>query len=657
MLPLLPPSNDPKVVRAAVHPAIGIARVGNSQNEFFIGPEITDPLPAPAGFYKDSTGAMKRQAARFRVYGLNAGGQVVCELTPDVADVSWTAHIVNAKAAWYQFQLAMDIPEAHSAPPSLLRNSGVQDRSTLRIDPGLRSIAGVNQCGAGFEFDSGMFLNTKVYLGELRTDDKGRLLVLGGRGVSGSPANAPLPDFANNDGWFDDTSDGPVTAAVHINGQAIPVDPAWVVVAPPNYGPNIRSARTMYDLMFDNFVREGWLPFPEKVSFARHIYPMFRRLVELQWVNRGFAVQFGWGGRSHFYEPGFMEKLASPDPALEEFRRQVANAFRRQDRDGVSPIGWPWIYGDSVALPATDSPRQFTALTESQLRMLDLWADGQFEADFDSIAAEPRSLDDVPLAEQPSALDEAALTFCLADAFHPGCEMTWVVRHTSMFRTPFRVRHSVPGSVEPSYGSQLTPETAVSLGGPLGPQRAGTVTRWQAVPWQADAASCRYGYYLGYGPKYDPFLPAFWPARVPNQVLTEEDYEKAMDASLPKDERLKAFHSRANWFRTLGDKDVVQAMVAGFGKMGVVEMRPGAENDPDLPSAMQVESKPGLIGNGRPPGAHVASVLVHVPEAANEAAAPGAIAQAIAHVGHPAERVLAGFVSKLHRFPKGLLKR
>ena len=41
-----------------------------------------------------------------------------------------------------------------------------------------------------------------------------------------------------------------------------------------------------------------------------------------------------------------------------------------------------------------------------------------------------------------------------------------------------------------------------------------------AVPWQTDTASCRSGYYLGYGPRYDPYVPTFWPARVPNQVLT-----------------------------------------------------------------------------------------------------------------------------------------
>src|SRR5712691_7988764 len=116
------------IVKAAIHPAIGVARLGNSENEFFMGPEVTDPLPERPGFYRDKAGALKRQAARFRIYGLNAEGAVVAELTPQNASIEWTVHLANKKSAWYQFQLALDIPEANSAAPSLLRNAAVADR-------------------------------------------------------------------------------------------------------------------------------------------------------------------------------------------------------------------------------------------------------------------------------------------------------------------------------------------------------------------------------------------------------------------------------------------------------------------------------------------------------------------------------------------------
>jgi len=72
--------HDATIVRAAIYPAIGIARVGNSETAYFLAPEVTDPLPEPVGFYRDPTGALKRQAVRFRIYGLNEAGVPVAEL-------------------------------------------------------------------------------------------------------------------------------------------------------------------------------------------------------------------------------------------------------------------------------------------------------------------------------------------------------------------------------------------------------------------------------------------------------------------------------------------------------------------------------------------------------------------------------------------------
>jgi hypothetical protein len=42
-----------------------------------------------------------------------------------------------------------------------------------------------------------------------------------------------------------------VTATVAIDGRPIPVDPAWIVVAPPNYPPGVVGVLTMYDLLDD----------------------------------------------------------------------------------------------------------------------------------------------------------------------------------------------------------------------------------------------------------------------------------------------------------------------------------------------------------------------------------------------------------------------
>lgn len=585
------PSGDNHIVKAAIYPAIGIARVGNSPEAYYIGPEVPEPAPQAPGFYRDASGAIKREAARFRVYGFNAAGEVVAELNADNAEVQWAATLANTKAAWYQFQIALDIPEAATAPPSFLRNMAVADRATLSITPGQRKIVGRDQHGAAYAFDSGKFMGTPVYLGELRTDPQGRLLVLGGHGKSASWNGARAITFANNEGWHDDVADGPVTASVRYQGRDIPVDPAWVVVAPPNYAPQQKSVRTMWDLMRDLFVAKGSLKAPVQPSFQQDIRPIFERLSRLQWVNAGFAAAFGWGGSTPFSDQGWMRKLADPSDNLKEWRLTLFNEFRQFKRDAWAPTPWPWLYGDAMSVPPAETPRQNAALSDLQLAHLRLWAAGEFIADYDPNAVPPQRIEDVPLAQQPDMLIQAAMEFCLADAFHPGCEMTWPMRQTSMYMSPFRLAHRPPGWIEPDYGAVLTPD---NISGPCGAQIAGGVSRWMAVPWQTDTASCR----SGYQKSYDPYLPTFWPARVPNQVMSQQAYHIVMDESQPLDERMSAFARRAAWIRPLGNisyEDQINNMIADMAQMGIVEVREGPRDGAGFPHTLEVEQLPPHI--------------------------------------------------------------
>lgn len=191
------------------------------------------------------------------------------------------------------------------AKPSELRNKEVSGdlRKDLAIDPGAISITGRNVSGPDFHFRNGTFMGKEVYLGEVRADEDGRLLIFGGSGASASHNGNPVATYANNDGWHDDIGDGPVTAAVTIGDRELPVDPAWVLVGPPNYAPALKGIRTLYDLLYDVFVSNGSLPFPEKVSFTRHIAPVLQRLCDHQWVNQGFAGYYGHKGLGHLMTP------------------------------------------------------------------------------------------------------------------------------------------------------------------------------------------------------------------------------------------------------------------------------------------------------------------------------------------------------------------
>ncbi|MFP3556895.1 LodA/GoxA family CTQ-dependent oxidase [Paraburkholderia sp. SIMBA_049] len=144
-----------------IHPAIGIARVGNSPDDFFVGPERLGERPAPVGGFKDGQCRVKRQAARFRIYAHHDDGTVE-EIDKTKANITWTIELANKKAAF----------------PGR-GNSG--SASDLTIIPGPRSLNGANQRKL---FDNGTIkfsgTTTTVALGEIRSDSDNRLLVLGG---------------------------------------------------------------------------------------------------------------------------------------------------------------------------------------------------------------------------------------------------------------------------------------------------------------------------------------------------------------------------------------------------------------------------------------------------------------------------------------------
>lgn len=142
-----------EIKQVIIHPAIGVARVGNSPKEYFLLPDlINEPITDPGNF-RDSEGRIKRQAARFRLYGADEHGNIIRELTAADGDITWTVHVANKKAAWYNFDLALDIPQATGVfsgyPPveSELRNKKISntDRSRLVIDGGAVAAMGKRQ--------------------------------------------------------------------------------------------------------------------------------------------------------------------------------------------------------------------------------------------------------------------------------------------------------------------------------------------------------------------------------------------------------------------------------------------------------------------------------------------------------------------------------
>jgi len=609
----------PAVERFVIHPAIGVARVGNSPDEYYIGPEVPRWRPAVDASAKDIEGRIKRQAARFRCFGLDRDGHVVLEATAETADIEWSVHLANQKAAWYRFDLALDIPEAMGIESSTVagptpkpvsngrRNASVRgdDRRKLVIDPGRRSICGANTNPDGglpeYAFDTGKFFDASVPLGDLRTDANGNLLVLGGFGRSGNtPPYPPANSFANNDGWYDDTSDGPVDAVVTYDGKRYRAQGAWVLVAPPDFSPGLRPIVTMYTC-----VREAGMPLEGPieavpVSFHEDILPTLSAHVGHQWVNLGFAREFGAGGPSDFLDPATLRKLADPSDSQRLLRSQVFRRFRDPAYKNMEYNSLPPLYGDGMDVPAKD-PRQWLSISPLQYDHLRRWAEGEFVVGVEGLGATELDFASILLQARPSALDRAALENCVGGPFHPGCEATWPLRHTLMYDKPFRFRRRM--EPEPDWGDALTSKVALHARGPLYASAPGAVTRWMALPWQTDTSSCL----SAYDSEVDEYLPTFWPVRAPNDVLTDDDYQTVMGDGPGRDD---AFHRRRKWLRTMIQAtlpgsapypEVINSFVTNWYRYGIIAPRPGPE-DGAFPATIWVETgrSPELASEGGP---------------------------------------------------------
>src|SRR5665213_2661496 len=291
-----------------IHPAIGIARLGDSPDEFCISPEKPAALPiacdaqgnalkSPDGKseaavtrFKDMQGRIKRQAARFQIYAyddeypegrplrlgdaIEGGGNA-----GTLVDIQWRVYIANKKSAWYTFS-GLEGEHGYSKDHPL-RNAditGDDARQQLIIDPGPRFVDTGSRRRASFDRDGngvyatrfppqGMTPHDIDTLGEILTNDQGNLLVLGGHGNSGTcktgVGQPVIENYANTDGWFDDTSDGPVMARLVMYSKLVGkqrfVDveyPAWVVTGYPRYAPQILDLVTLEDVVYDLSIRK-----------------------------------------------------------------------------------------------------------------------------------------------------------------------------------------------------------------------------------------------------------------------------------------------------------------------------------------------------------------------------------------------------------------
>lgn len=589
--------------RLAVFPPLGIARVGNAigDDDYVFGPEVVGgPYTLPQGGearfetdFRSADGAIKRQAARFRLYAELTNGDVRELTLADGVEIRWMVRLANLKAGWYDFLQAMDLPDGLAKPPPR-RNASITGaaRADLDILPTARVISGADIQGPAYWFDDGAFKGTSVYLGELRTDAAGRLLALGGRGTSASiPPKAPTT-FANNADWHDDVADGPVHASlVFSDGSIIEAEPGYVATTPPNFAPGVQGLVTMDDAVRQTFMAEGWLPEPATTSFTADIWPIFERLTELQWVNHGHFMLNGDSSPLDARSPTVLARLRDTSVLGEAWRQTAFTLFRPLGADLHADTGQlPQIFGDGFGEVDNGDAIAGLCVTATMYDHLARWAAGDFADDWPAGGPTIPAFDTLTAAEQCLELERAPLHDCLGGPFHPGIELTWTMRLVGVWARPYRLKILVGDApARQDWGDTLAIATCLGAGGPYDGVAAGALTRFMGVPWQTDGASCNSD--GDYHPSYYLSMPTFWGPRVPDQVLAHEDYERMAALDAPESAQIdKHFAYRSDWLRDVrktGYLKRIATMVTEWHDLGMV--LPVANSPAHLPAGLRVE--------------------------------------------------------------------
>lgn len=489
-----------------------------------------------------------------------------------VKDIVWTVHVANKKANFYSISTPDPTDpckseeegiEAYKKKPghppvrneTLGKKLSDGDRvRTLMIDAGPRAIS--SKAGGTLHFNSAedsvpswadshgvihtidgyfksfpndhwdMFdpLDEIDTLGEITIEEgTGRLLVLGGFGrcsamkdKDGNPPN--LLDPIDNDGWFDDTSDGPVHAVLLFEeGAPAQVHGAWVIATDPGWAPQTRNVVSTWDDIFNTWVEKlnlipdlfragdgGYQP-DYMPSFDEDVMPIFHGAMLQQW-NTNLPSQ-GVKGHQLMGEitPAMDPKAVIPDLGL----------LIRDPGEDVQKEA-----GVRMPLALGDTQRSFLSLTPTQFFFLKQWHENWPEG----APTDPQKLG------PGEALDRSVLENCLGGRYSPGIDLTFIVRQPELYIDewqavgcgPFRINEEELNYSTVVSGTPFLGVGYVPLRKPPVQVQPGDLSKFMSLPWHTDYNSCA-THTPDPNPAGNNTLYWSWPAQRPVNVYRAAD--------------------------------------------------------------------------------------------------------------------------------------
>jgi hypothetical protein len=287
----------------------------------------------------------------------------------------------------------------------------------------------------------------------------------------------------NNIGWWDDAADGPVSATVvFADGTSEEAFGAWVVCGDPAYAPQIRNVVSVWDDVYDAWVRNLDLQ-PElcqggtfnrgyRPSFPDQVFPVFRAAALQRWTANLPELAL----RAH----RAVESIGPDDDPDQTIMSGLAY-IRNPNVSGELSVGVPLM-----PLSLGEAGTDFLAVSKTQYFFLEQWDANHFEAGAG------------PALGPGEYLDMASLSNCLGGRYVPGIELSYPIRQPDLYDTdwrssgsgPFRVKHKPLAYATATKATPFLTGGWIPLHGMSDGLEPGDLSKFMSIPWQTDYNSC-----------------------------------------------------------------------------------------------------------------------------------------------------------------------
>jgi hypothetical protein len=247
----------------------------------------------------------------------------------------------------------------------------------------------------------------------------------------------PLDQATENGLWYDDAGDGPVHAVIIFDDKSTAaVQPAWYVTGDPGYAPQTRNIVSIWDDVYDLWVRElalnpalfsgGKFQSAYKPSFPDDIQPIFHGAMLQRWNTNLPSVAI-----NNHDMIGAIKSTDDPTSKIPNLKTLIRDPGSDADKKTGAPM---------MPLSLGDAETSFLTVSATQYFLLGQWH------------AKVYAQGPGPALGPGENLDRITLENRLGGRYSPGIELSFTVRDANLYIRdwqqqdcgPFRINEGSP---------------------------------------------------------------------------------------------------------------------------------------------------------------------------------------------------------------------